>query len=147
MFHKILVATGGSPWSHQAVAYAIEMAKDYTLPLVILHVVTETPPYVIAEASTPPESLLADHEAAGHRILAQAAARATEAGIAFSTALMWGRIPEVVCRMATEQACDLIIVGSRALRGFKRLMIGSISNAIASKAPCPVLIVKWREPS
>ncbi|ETX05908.1 universal stress protein [Candidatus Entotheonella palauensis] len=147
MFHTILVATGGSPWSNQAVAYAIQMAKDYTLQLIILHVVTETPPYFVAEAGTSPESLLADNEAEGRRILADAAALATEAGISFSTELVWGRAPEGVCRIAEEQACDLIIVGSRALKGFKRLMIGSISNAIASKAPCPILIVKWREPS
>jgi nucleotide-binding universal stress UspA family protein len=147
MFHKILVATGGSPWSNQAVAYAIEMAKDYTLQLTILHVLAETPPYFVAEAGTPPESLLANSEAEGHRILSDAAALATEAGIPFSTELVWGRVPEVVCRIAEEQACDLIIVGSRALKGFKRLMLGSISNAIASKAPCPILIVKWRGPS
>jgi nucleotide-binding universal stress UspA family protein len=147
MFHKILVATGGSPWSNQAVAYAIEMAKDYTLPVIILHVVAETPPYFVAEVGTPPESLLADSEAEGRRILSDAAEQATEAGITFTTELLWGRIPEVVCRLAEEQECDLIIVGSRALKGFKRLMIGSISNAIASKCPCPILIVKWREPS
>lgn len=93
----------------------------------------------------PAESLLADNETEGRRILADAAALAAEAGITFSTDLVWGRVPEVVCRIAQEQACDLIIVGSRALKGFKRLMIGSISNAIASKAPCPILIVKWRE--
>jgi nucleotide-binding universal stress UspA family protein len=147
MFHKILVATGGSPWSNRAVAYAIEMAKDYTLPLTILHVVAETPPYFIAEAGTPPESLLADSEAEGRRILSDAAEMATEAGIPFATELVWGRVPDMVCRMAEDRECDLIIVGSRALKGFKRLMIGSISNAIASKSPCPILIVKWREPS
>ncbi len=147
MFHTILVATGGSPWSNQAVAYAIEMAKDYTLQLIILHVVAETPPYFVAEAGTPPESLLADSEAEGRRILADASTMATDAGIAFSTELGWGRVPDGVCRIAQERECDLIIVGSRALKGFKRLMIGSISNAIASKAPCPILIVKWREPS
>lgn len=147
MFHTILVATGGSAWSNQAVTYAIEMAKDYTLQLIILHVVAETPPYFAAEAGTPPESLLADSEAEGRRILAEASALATEAGVTFSTELAWGRVPEVVCRVAQEHACDLIIVGSRALKGFKRLMIGSISNAIASKSPCPMLIVKWREPS
>lgn len=147
MFQKILVATGGSPWSNQAVAYAIEMAKNYALQLLILHVVTETPPYFVAEAGTPPESLLADSEAGGRQILAEAAARAAEAGVDFTTELAWGRVPEVVCRTAGEHACDLVIVGSRALKGFKRLMIGSISNAIASKAPCPILIVKWHESS
>ncbi len=123
------------------------MAKDYTLQLIILHVVAETPPYFVAEAGTPPERLLADSEAEGRRILADASALADEAGVSFSTELVWGRVPEVVCRIAQEQDCDLIIVGSRALKGFKRLMIGSISNGIASKAPCPMLIVKWREPS
>ncbi len=141
MFHTILVATGGSPWSNQAVAYAIEMAKDYTLQLLILHVVTETPPYFVAEAGTPPELLWADSEAEGQRILAAAGVLAAEAGVAFATELAWGRVPEVVCRVAQERACDLIIVGSRALKGFKRLMLGSISNAIASKSSCPILIV------
>jgi nucleotide-binding universal stress UspA family protein len=146
MFHNILVATGGSPWSNQAVAYAIEMAKDYTLELTILHVVAETPPYFIAEAGTPPESLLVNSEAEGRRILSEAATLADEAGIRYATELVWGRVPEVVCRVAEKRECDLIIVGSRALKGFKRLMIGSISNAIASKSPCPILIVKWRGP-
>jgi len=147
MFHKILVATGGSPWSHQAVAYAIEMARDYTLELIILHVMTEAPPYFVAEAGTSPESLLANSETEGRQLLADAAALAHEAGVTFSTELLWGRVSETVCRLAEERECDLIVVGSRALKGFKRLMIGSISNAIASKAPCPILVVKWREPS
>src|SRR5262249_23458153 len=38
MFHRILVATGGSPWSDNAVKYAIDLARDYGLELVILHV-------------------------------------------------------------------------------------------------------------
>jgi nucleotide-binding universal stress UspA family protein len=55
------------------------------------------------------------------------------------------RVPEVICRIAQERDCDLIVVGSRGLTGFKRLMLGSISNAVAAKAPCPVLVVKLYE--
>jgi nucleotide-binding universal stress UspA family protein len=47
--------------------------------------------------------------------------------------------------VAQERDCDLIVVGSRGLTGFKRLMLGSISNAVAAKAPCPVLVVKLHE--
>jgi len=146
MFHKILVATGGSPWSEKAVEYAVGMARDYALDLVILHVVSEAPPYFIAEAGASLETLLVNSEEAGRVLLAEAAATAAAAGVTCTTELVWGRVPDVVCRVAEENNCDLIVVGSRALTGFKRLMLGSISNAIASKARCPVLIVKWYEP-
>jgi nucleotide-binding universal stress UspA family protein len=149
MFHKILVATGGSPWSEKAVQYAIEMAKDYGLHVVILHVITDAPPYFIAEAGASVDQVLEGSEETGRGILAEAIERAEVAGVGSETELAWGRVPEVVCRVAQDRGCDLIVVGSRGLTGFKRLMLGSISNAVAAKAPCPVLVVKWygdREP-
>jgi nucleotide-binding universal stress UspA family protein len=145
MFHKVLVATGGSPWSDKAVQYAIGLSKDYMLDLVILHVITDTPPYFIAEAGASVDQVLAGSEEAGRRILDEAVQWATEAGVQCDTEIAWGRVPEVICRVAHERECDLIVVGSRGLTGFKRLMLGSISNAVAAKAPCPVLIIKWYE--
>ncbi|GIX46310.1 MAG: universal stress protein [Candidatus Tectimicrobiota bacterium] len=145
MFHRVLVATGGSPWSNKAVEYAIGLAKDYGVELVILHVVADTPPYFIAEAGTSLDSIMEGSEETGRRILAEAARWAEEAGVSYETELAWGRVAEVICRVASERQCDLIVVGSRGLTGFKRLMLGSISNAVAAKAPCPVLVVKWYE--
>ena len=145
MFHRVLVATGGSPWSDNAVKYAIDLARDYGLELVILHVLTETPPYFIAEAGTSLDSLIEGSEEAGRHIIDEAADWAAEVGIQYETELVWGRVAEVICRVAQERDCDLIVVGSRGLTGFKRLMLGSISNAVAAKAPCPVLVVKLRE--
>ena len=145
MFHRILVATGGSPWSDNAVKYAVGLAQDYHLEVVILHVLTETPSYFVAEAGTSLDSILEGSEEAGRRIVDEAAEWAAEAGIEYDTELVWGRVPEVICRVAQERDCDLIVVGSRGLTGFKRLMLGSISNAVAAKAPCPVLVVKLHE--
>ena len=145
MFHKVLVATGGSPWSDQAVHYAVALSKDYELELVILHVITDTPPYFIAEAGTSMDQVLEGNEETGRRILDEAVEWAREAGVRCDTELAWGRVPEVICRVAHERECDLIVVGSRGLTGFKRLMLGSISNAVAAKAPCPVLVIKWYE--
>jgi len=146
MFHRVLVATGGSPWSDNAVKYAIGLARDYGLELVIVHVLTETPSYFIAEAGPSLDSLLEGSEEAGRRMIDEAVEWAAEAGIQYDTELVWGRAPEVICHVAQEHACDLIVVGSRGLTGFKRLMLGSISNAVAAKAPCPVLVVKLHEP-
>ena len=146
MFHRVLVATGGSPWSDNAVKYAIGLARDYGLELVIVHVLTETPPYFIAEAGPSLDSLLEGSEEAGRRIIDEAMDWAAEVGIQCDSELVWGRVPEVICHVAQERDCDLIVVGSRGLTGFKRLMLGSISNAVAAKALCPVLVVKLPEP-
>ena len=41
-----------------------------------------------------------------------------------------------------QQNCDGIILGTRGTTGWKRLMIGSISNAVTVRSALPVLIVK-----
>lgn len=38
--------------------------------------------------------------------------------------------------------CDLIVIGSRGLGGFKKLLLGSISSFVVNNAEMPVLVVK-----
>jgi nucleotide-binding universal stress UspA family protein len=43
---------------------------------------------------------------------------------------------------AERERVDLIVIGSRGLSGFKRLLLGSTASGVITYAHCPVLVVK-----
>jgi nucleotide-binding universal stress UspA family protein len=43
---------------------------------------------------------------------------------------------------AERENIDLIIIGSRGLSGFKKLLLGSTTSGVVTYAHCPVLVVK-----
>jgi nucleotide-binding universal stress UspA family protein len=49
---------------------------------------------------------------------------------------------DIIIDYANEKSVDLIVMGSRGITGFKRLLLGSVANAVVSNAPCPVMIVR-----
>lgn len=132
LWHRALVATGGSPWSDIAVEHALALARVYDFEVVLLHVIPERRRFRSGEPN-------ADE---GTSILALAEARAEAMGVAYTSILLEGSISSKIVDIATDQDCDSIILGSRGLGGWKRLMLGSISNAVAAKATLPVLVVK-----
>jgi nucleotide-binding universal stress UspA family protein len=142
MYTRILVATGGSPWSDAAVSSAIAIAAHTGAELRVLTVLVNSGmmvnPDMLGDGIVVTEIIERD----GQETLARASAQAAAADVACEAFSAWGHVPETILWMATEQQCDLIIVGSRGLSGWKRLMLGSTANAVAAKALQPVLVVK-----
>ncbi len=44
--------------------------------------------------------------------------------------------------MARAWSADLILVGSRGLKGLKEMFLGSVGNYVTHHAPCSALIVR-----
>lgn len=53
-----------------------------------------------------------------------------------------GNPVQVILGQAKHQKADLIILGTQGRRGMKRLMLGSVAEAVVRRASCPVFTVR-----
>jgi nucleotide-binding universal stress UspA family protein len=66
-------------------------------------------------------------------------------GTVAGTHLRMGAVDLEIVGLAKELGADLIVMGCRGHRGIRRAIEGSISDAVISHAPCPVLVVRSHE--
>lgn len=59
--------------------------------------------------------------------------------------LAYGQPRQEIHRLAEEQGCDLIVVGSHGRHGLA-LLLGSTANDVLHGAPCDVLAVRLKKP-
>lgn len=59
-----------------------------------------------------------------------------------SSTIVNGFVKSSLVEICDQWKPDLLVVGSHGKKGFKKLLLGSVSNALLLSAPCPVLIVK-----
>ena len=156
IFQKILVPLDGSDHSRRALESAIQIAKSFNSKLMLLtvHHVTITPvtspeltiqaPVIVPDASAAEMTERAIEAAHNYdkKILAEAEAKVRSEKIEVETELIDGNAVEEIVRKSEEGKFDLIIMGARGLSTIKKLFIGSVSDGVIKKAPCPVLIVK-----
>lgn len=64
------------------------------------------------------------------------------AGLTATVAALSGNPKAVILEEAKKWNADLIVVGSHGRRGIKRLLLGSVSEAVAMNAPCSVVVVR-----
>lgn len=59
--------------------------------------------------------------------------------------LVYGQPRQEIHRLAAEQGCDLVVVGSHGRHGLA-LLLGSTANDVLHGAPCDVLAVRLKKP-
>ena len=53
-----------------------------------------------------------------------------------------GSPAENIVAIATDRGADLIVIGTHGRTGLKRVLMGSVAEAVMRLAGCPVLTVK-----
>ena len=64
------------------------------------------------------------------------------AGLTASTVIRKGNPKHVLVEEAEEWGADSIFVGAKGVRGVDRFLLGSVSSAVAARAPCSVEVVR-----
>ena len=64
------------------------------------------------------------------------------AGLNATVAVLSGNTKEAILQEAQRWAAELIVVGSHGRRGFRRFLLGSVSEAVAMNAHCSVVVVR-----
>jgi nucleotide-binding universal stress UspA family protein len=146
---KILVATDGSKNAERAVDAAIHFSKQFQAELIVLSVVMELVPPVYSPIgvnipSVDYSAYLGKAEADGRKVANNAAERAQNEAITTKVVVLKTvtSIAEAILEEASREKVNLIVVGTRGLGGFKKLLLGSVSSATIDHAHCSVLVIR-----
>ncbi|MDQ0298570.1 nucleotide-binding universal stress UspA family protein [Salibacterium salarium] len=140
-YNNVLVAVDGSDESKIAFKKALDLAKENSASLTIVHII-DTRTFATIEQYD--RTIVSRAENYGQELLEQYEEEAKQTGIEdVATVIDFGspksKIPKDI---AKQYNIDLIITGATGLNAVERMLIGSVSEAIARQAACDVLIVR-----
>jgi nucleotide-binding universal stress UspA family protein len=139
---RILYATDGSESARRAGEALARLPLRPDTRVTALHVLTR---YVPTGAHLPRDvvaALRADEDARAAGILQEALGMLSPTGVVLDGRTVEGHPARSIIATADEEASDLIVTGALGLTGWPRVLMGSISMAVAKHAPCPVWVVK-----
>jgi nucleotide-binding universal stress UspA family protein len=131
----ILCPVDFSEYSANAVNHAIGLARWYDARLTLLHVVQ-----TVGVVDLPPLPLQdAERRKLDERLRAMCP---SAPGVTVEYRLHEGADPpEGILAHAQAERADLLVVGSHGRTGFGRLLLGSVTEKVLRRAPCPVMVV------
>jgi nucleotide-binding universal stress UspA family protein len=142
-FKKILCPTDFSEPAFVALKRAEELARHFDAELIVAHVIPPLPgphlfpdpqasfnfdlPLYQQELAIKAEQMLKDL-VSHHKVETRNLVTTGEAA------------PEIL-RIAHQEHADLIVIASHGLRGWRRLVFGSVAEEVVRQAACPVLTI------
>jgi nucleotide-binding universal stress UspA family protein len=145
MYKVIMVGTDGSETAAKAVGAAADIARSLGSEL---HIVSAFRPGSAAAGMAAAAGAPLVDTGVHHAMLEEAAKQVSEKAVetfgqGVNAHAHWipGDAVDVILDTAVGVGADLIVVGSKGMRGARRY-IGSVPNSVAHSAPCDVLVVK-----
>jgi nucleotide-binding universal stress UspA family protein len=139
----VLCAVDHSEPARAALRVARDLAERLGCRLVLVNVQppTEAPGVSAAPAG---QARLREEELSSARALLDCLAEDEQLGAAVAFRDAVGSPADRIVELCGEENASFVVVGSRGRGDVRAAVLGSVSHAVAGRAPCPVVIVPPR---
>ena len=139
-YKKVLLPVDGSVSSRRAMDNAVSLSKIMNLEILLLYVTGAIPAVITGK---PREEAEKSQKEEADVVLVPYLAFLNENKVNFNVMVVpafrvWNRI----CKVAEDEKCDMIIMGSRGLGDWEGVMIGSVTHKVLAHCTVPVLVVR-----
>ena len=146
MYAKILVAVDESETSRHALQQAIELAKNLSASVRMVHVLDMSWLPIGPEVAIDTRVLSAARHGMGENTIATARDIARAAGfeaeaVLIETSTPMQQVAETIVKEAARWGADLVVMGTHGRRGFQHLMLGSVAEQTVRRSAGPVLLI------
>ncbi len=150
---KIVLAIDGSDFSKLAVKELAKLPLQNESEVCIInvyeHPAISTPALITSTSSINSyyKEYLSNAEKTGEKIVSEAGKVLKEknSSLSITTSVVSGLPKQEILEKAESFDADLIVVGSQGQGAFSRLLLGSVSQYLATHAKCSVMIVKDKD--
>ena len=138
---KILIPVDGSNTARRTLEKIITLKQRFPKQLTLLHVVDVDK---LAYRMIPDfqiDMIRENAGKAGQLVLEERARALEDAGFTIDARLEFGSPRQTICKVANDEAFQLMIIGRRESTGeIRDVLFGSVANYVLHNVACPVLL-------
>jgi nucleotide-binding universal stress UspA family protein len=139
-FKKVLLPVDGSVSSRRAMDNAASLSKLMHLEILLLYVTAAIP---AVSTGKPREEAEKSQKEEAEMVLAPYQAFLNDNKVNFNVMVVPAfRVWNKICKIAEDEKCDMIVMGSRGLGDWEGAMIGSVTHKVLAHCTIPVLVVR-----
>lgn len=139
-FKKILLPVDGSKNSLLAKRNAIALATAMESKILLVYITGAIPAIITGK---PREEAVKAQQEEADLVLAPYRAFLIEHKVPYNELVVPSfNAGDEICKIAREESCDLIVMGSRGLSDLEGMVMGSVTHRVLARCSIPVLVVR-----
>ncbi len=143
MTEKIVVAYDGSENAHNAVNFALDVAKAKGATLVVVHVLEWSPYSFLTKTEIEERHMRRKEELdrADKAIVSPLLQEIQSSGVTVEVMVKYGHISETLLKVVADTGATQLVIGRTGQSSISTRLFGSVAGTLAQAAPVAVTIV------